>query len=234
MPVEAVKEVRYTLTFDKSRRKEENVLVVPDQECLAAYRYMFANCLIAQDSITQGFLENNLEHSLQSITTPPDKEYMLHCFEKINLSGFSGTKRIVDKKLVHKTSEKNVMISEIELPLKTKIGLFSGDVASTTEIKLDHINQEHIEAILLSELSKQASMVSIFRFLGLDSEFYVIEEYKKYRRIVQRSDDIFIHALPVKENGNHKGMGYCLFTVYQNSKLCSSGYISGMYTNKGM
>lgn len=195
---------------------------------------MFANCLIAQDSITQGFLENNLDKSRQSINTPSDKEYLLHCFEKINLSGLLGTKRVVDKKLVHKNSQENVMISEIELPIKTKIGLFSGNVTTTTEINLDHVNQEHIEAILLTELSKQASMVSIFRYLGSDSEFYVIEEFKKYRRIVQRSNDIFIHALPVKENGNNKGMGYCLFTVFQNSKLCLSGYISGMYTKKRM
>ncbi|WP_181444670.1 AfsA-related hotdog domain-containing protein [Bacillus sp. 03113] len=191
--------------------------------------------MVAQDFKTQGCLEkHNLENYLKSRITPSDKKCLLQCLEKINFSDLLGTKiRLVDKNLVHKTSQENVMISEIELPIKTKIGLFSGDVTHTTEINLDHVNQEHIEAILLTELCRQASMVSLSRFLGSDAEYHIIEEFKKYRHIVQRSNDILIHKLPVKGKKN-KGIGLCLFTVYQNSKLCLSGYFSVMYFKKGI
>lgn len=228
-------EVRYVVTFDKERKGEEKVLIASDEESLTAFRYMFEDCLVAQDFKTQSCLEkHNLENYLKSRITPSDKQCLLECLEKIDFSDLPGTKiRLIDKSQVHKISQENVMISEIELPIKTKIGLFSGDVTHTAEIILDHVNQDHTEAILLTESCRQACMVSLNSSLGSDAYYHITEEVKKYRHIVQRGKDISIHTLPVTGKRN-KGIGLCLFTIYQDSKLCLSGYYSVMYLKKGM
>lgn len=59
-------------------------------------------------------------------------------------------------------------------------------------------------------------MVSLNRFLGSDANYHITEKIKKYKHIVQRGKGILIHMLPVIGKRN-KGIGLCLFTVYQNS-----------------
>lgn len=226
-------ELTYALSFGGKEKDEEETLVVPNKESLIAYLYMLDNSLVTHDSKSKEHMEKiRLEVLDKPKITPLDKEYLLKCLEKINFSIYHGQEALViDKNLVHKALQENVMISKMKLPINTKVDLFLGDVKHTAEIILDHINQEHIEAILLTELCRQSAMVSLTEFLGSDSEYFIIEEHKKYRYFVTRSEDILIHTLPVKGKKN-KGIGLCLFTVYQNSKLCMSGYFSVMYNQK--
>lgn len=216
--------------FNESWKKEG--FSEASKENLLAYHYMFRDFSEVITPDIQMFLEEkDMDHFLNAKTIISNKDCLLHCLEQIDLSDLPKKELFVDKKLVHKSSQENVMVSGFELPINTKIELLTGSINCTSEIKLDHTNEEHVEAILLTELCRQSSLVSLSKILDSDSEYYIIEEFRKFKHIVKRGGDILIHALPVIGKKS-RGRGLCLFTIFQDSKLCLSGYYSILYGKK--
>lgn len=229
---EKLKQDSYLTVCFNNNRNTENFKITGKEEFLIFHYMLGKHAVLSERNRVEEYLQGK-EKFFSTKNILLNTRNLLQCLKKINLSTLSNELDLpIDKELVHKTLQENVMVSEINLPLDVKIGLFSGDVTHTCEIKLDHLNSEHTEAVFLTELCRQASMVSLSKFLGSDSEYYIIEEFKKFKHFVQRDKEIFVHTLPVTSR-KAKGRGLCLYTIYQDNNLCMSGYYQIVYTKKG-
>lgn len=204
-----------------------------NEQNIMYYDYILGKCSGASVSSANVNIEKDEQSKILSHRALiSNKYFLLECLETIDLSYCStGEKTFVDKKLVHKLYNHNVMVSEVDLPIDARVKLLVGDINHTSEIELDHINEEHVEAILLTEVCRQSCLVGLSHSLGSESEYHILEEVRKFKKMVKRGSDLYIHVLPIIGK-RAKGKGICLFTLYQNNRLCLSGYYSIIYNRK--
>ena len=126
---------------------------------------------------------------------------------------------------LHKTNQEDIMVSKVLSEQTGKISKYVGSPTHTQEIVLDHINSEHVEAILLTEMCRQAAIATVVSEFTNDSQFYISEEFKKYEHLVQRDKEVIIQTFLVHGKG---GMIICLFSLFQNDSRCVLGYFLGI------
>lgn len=74
-------------------------------------------------------------------------------------------------------------------------------------------------------------MVCVNNFLGENSDYYIIEEFKKFKNIVKRNEPVQIQVLPVVGN-KRRGRGICVFVVFQGDVVCLTGFYQMIYTKR--
>ncbi|HCM89197.1 hypothetical protein EFN64_08250 [Leuconostoc citreum] len=224
---------KFIVTFDKSRKSETNVIVISTKEELEIYIFLLEEKVsidknMLPENISTEFINDTSHIGLVNKISILKKKLFLKCLENVTIFDSNNKEnmcRKVNKYDVHKVNSNNVMISNFESTLKSKIKLFIGDVTKSEEILIDHAQPDHIEAILLTEMCRQAAICTFSTEYSSLSQFFIIEEYKKYHYIVNRQEQIYIQTalLPQKARLN-----LCAFTLYQNNKMCMSGYFIGM------
>lgn len=162
--------------------------------------------------------------------TGRENDEMMRCFSKIGVHPLikekldsEAYKGRLNKEYVHKISEKNVMLSDfVEID---GTGLLHLNVFfETNEIILDHDAEDHIEAILLTEICRQAGIVAASVNQDPTRAFIIVKEERVYKRFVKRSDPTIIQVLCVAPK---KGSGYCIFSLMQEDSCCLKGCLIG-------
>lgn len=179
-----------------------------------------------------GVVEKQLKNFLTTKSIVENQSRFMECLELVKFKDLSDFPRVkIPKEDVHKKNQKNVMIKMINVPYDTRLSFFEGDSVSTEEIHLDHLNEEHVEAIFLTELCRQSCMVCVNNYLGENSDYYIIEEFKKFKNIVKRNAPVHIQTLPVVGN-KRRGRGICVFVVFQGNEVCLTGFYQMVYTKR--
>ena len=197
-----------TFSFEMSKQKDD-------------FSEFFFNYVSGQDYLING---KKLNDFLTTKNIVENQTRFMECLESIRIGDLSVFPKVkVSKEEVHKEKQNNVMIDMIKVPNETRLSFFEGDSVSTEEIHLDHLNKEHVEAIFLTELCRQSCMVCVNNFLGENSDYYIIEEFKKFKNIVKRNEPVQIQVLPVVGN-KRRGRGICVFVVFQGDAVCLTGF----------
>ena len=190
---------------------------------------LFFYYVSGQDYLTNG---KRLNDFLTTKNIVENQTRFMECLESVRIDDLSVFPKVkVSKEEVHKEKQNNVMIDMIKVPNKTRLSFFEGDSVSTEEIHLDRLNKEHVEAIFLTELCRQSCMVCVNNFLCENSDYYIIEEFKKFKNIVKRNEPVQIQVLPVVGN-KRRGRGICVFVVFQGDVVCLTGFYQMIYTKR--
>ncbi len=162
--------------------------------------------------------------------TGRENEDVMKCFDKIGIHPMiqqkleSGIyKNKLDNKYVHKISENNVMLSDfVEIG---ETGLLHLNVFyETDEIVLDHCAEDHVEAILLTEICRQAGIVAASVKQDPTRAFIIVKEERAYKKFVKRNAPAVIQILCVAPK---VGAGYCVFSLIQEGTCCMKGCLVG-------
>ncbi len=132
--------------------------------------------------------------------------------------------RRINKKLVHKEKQENVLIS---VPVNHgNVWYFKG-FSEIAELNSDHLS-DHVDGIKLFEAFRQATLAS-FHLNGMNHEGVVaLTNFKiDYIDYVELDQPYFIQAIPACEPDG--GAMYCVFNIIQNEKIVTSGFL-GAYT----
>jgi len=167
--------------------------------------------------------------------TGKEHEEVLKCFDKIGIhprvqerlqDAFFKTK--LDNSFIHKSSASNVMLSQYVSFEDTDIICLNA-FYETEEIKLDHIADDHVEAMLLTEISRQAGIAAAGVVQDPSKIFIILKEERLYKRFVKRDEPATIQVLCVAP----KVAGYCVFSLIQEGVCCMKGCLVGRsFTNK--
>ncbi|EMB67588.1 hypothetical protein SMU26_02023 [Streptococcus mutans 3SN1] len=129
-----------------------------------------------------------------------------------------------DQALVHKISNKNIMVSKSERIGGTNVFYLRG-YFKTGEIILDHEAKDHVESILLAEICRQACLATSEVALKGEMHYMIpTEEYKVYKKFVSLEHPLLIQVISGK---TRKYSGYYVFALYQNNECCLKGYMLG-------
>jgi len=129
----------------------------------------------------------------------------------------------LDKVYVHKHKPENVLLSK-EVKLNNSNLLFFNAFIDTTEIILDHIAEDHVEGVLLSEICRQASIASINLCMEYSKVFVLLEDKKVFNKFIRRDKDIIIKVFSM---GEVKGTGFCVLNILQEGNLCVKATLRG-------
>lgn len=213
------------IIYVKTRRHIELLLLILEKKVSVYY-----DDISHSDDLFEWLNEKTYEQILSDIDFLYDEE--MNIFKLIGRIGLpkstmqSTTK--INKKIVHKLDEGNVLISE---------GISYGKMIvfsvlfSTNEIIMDHKTDDHVEGILLFEIARQASMASIHINSSNETGIFVtLKSYMEYSKFVRDSKPCFIQTICV---GKEHGLGFCVFNIIQNGYSCVKGYFMGYsYRNK--
>lgn len=226
----------FFLTLDVDKKSDPKAIYVNSKDNLLVYlSFLNEKVNIDNDSIDANYLkEQKISSDFNNIKIPiSNREKVLDALKRIpqfdiNLDELS----LVDKKIVHKSNQKNVMISEIPLENSSKMNLYIAYPIRTNEIILDHTHKDHVEAIYLVEACRQACMVTLNKQLGKNTQYFISQESKKFIEKVDRNKNTSIQTY-LKLGRKNKGMVICYYSLYQNGKLCIVGYYLVSYKREG-
>ncbi|MBP2098070.1 AfsA-related hotdog domain-containing protein [Enterococcus rivorum] len=134
------------------------------------------------------------------------------------------TDQRIDKKLVHKEKQENVLLS---VPINHgNVWYFKG-FSEIAELNSDHPS-DHVDGIKLFEALRQATLAS-FHLNGMNHEGVVaLTNFRiDYINYVELDQPYIIQTIPVCEPDG--GAMYCVFNIIQNEKVVTSGFL-GAYT----
>lgn len=228
------KQKRIILTFDSNKEATENTIFVSTLEEFKIFLSILGAEATLESEIYPEEVRNwirgrkfdELLIDIKDIKIMPiQKQLILSCFEKItDISDKAVNRTVIEKSRVHKTFQEDVLIQEIEDFNCSQIESYIGTPQSTREIHLDHSHEDHIEAILLTEFCRQSALASITKKQNFETDFYILEEFKKYIHFIKREREIVVQ---VYYTSSRIGIGLCVFTVFQDETLCMSGYFFG-------
>lgn len=142
----------------------------------------------------------------------------------LDMNGFN-----IDKKLVHKDKQDNVMLKRVYKVSDSSHYCFEANY-QTDEIILDHVHEDHVESTILNEICRQCSTVSLNLSEKTSKIFIVLQERKLYKNFVNRNSSCIIQTISF---GKKAGTGFTVHAVYQNEKLCLKGFGTGInYQNR--
>ncbi|WP_105956159.1 AfsA-related hotdog domain-containing protein [Apilactobacillus quenuiae] len=139
------------------------------------------------------------------------------------LSNLNSTKDIIEKSIVHKNYDKNVLISNCYSE-GIHGQFFMRGYKKLNEIQLDHSSSDHVESIILTEICREACIASSESLLNKHEYFIPIKDEKIYRKFISSNFPIYIQTFVIH---SRKSEGFCLFTIWQNNICCLKGYIVG-------
>lgn len=130
----------------------------------------------------------------------------------------------IEKYMVHKQKEDNVLISEAIG--HGNIWYFKG-FSDIAELNSDHLS-DHVDGIKLFEALRQATLASL-HLNGLQHNGVVaLTNFKiDYMKYVELDEPYFIQAIPACENDG--GAMFCVFNIIQNEEIVTRGFL-GAYT----
>ena len=130
----------------------------------------------------------------------------------------------LNKKLVHKQKQENVLLSEYEKFGKSVA--FRG-YFDWAELDSDHLS-DHVDGIKLFEIIRQGMLASFhINNLKYDSAVALTNLKIDYFKYVETFTPFVVHIIPV--NKADGGSMFILFGVYQGGQLVAKGYL-GTYT----
>lgn len=132
-------------------------------------------------------------------------------------------KEKLDKVYVHKNIQENVLLSKGARIENTSL-LFFNAFTESHEIILDHIAEDHVEGVLLSEICRQASIASINLCMDSSKVFVLLEDRKVFNKFVKRDREIVIKVFSM---GEVKGSGFCVLNILQDDILCVKAILRG-------
>ncbi|MDR0298733.1 MAG: hypothetical protein LBI13_01400 [Streptococcaceae bacterium] len=224
--------VKFELSFKKGIPKSEKIISVSTlEEAIISEKILQSNLNISESGLPENIKIWHESTDFLKIKNNPklsviDVKSIQKILEKINLSSLLDWNNIyqIEKALVHKNLKENVMIRQFPEIADCQIYSFLGNSSLTPEIMLDHVHKDHVEAIIISEICRQAVAATAEEYLEKDTQFFISEEFKKYYRPVLRDKDMLVQVIPV---GKNSSIGLCVFTIIQNNQLCLSGYLLG-------
>lgn len=219
----------FKLTLDEDYKNRPNYIFVNSKEMLELYLFVLEGSVsIDKDNNTQQKISKFGELSEPKLSIS-NRDWLLNCLEKLPLTiNFQNDSCVyeegkVKKEDIHKEKNMNVMISELkQLPLR-HLYSFTSNPVKTSEIKLDHIHDDHVEAIYLGEVCRQACIATLTKAFGSTTEYYIVQEAKKYLKLVTRDEIVLVQTLPIIGK-KRKGFGVCFYILYQRNQLCMTGY----------
>lgn len=134
-------------------------------------------------------------------------------------SSLMNTTERLNKKLVHKKEEANVMVST---PIQ--FGNFFGfrGFNDLDELHSDHLS-DHLDGIKIFEAARQATLAA-FHLAGMsyDTSVALMKSQLEYVKYVETTIPYFIEILPVcRPDG---GAMYAVFSLIQNNEIVTKGY----------
>lgn len=217
------------LSTDKGRKSEKNVVIVSDKKEFEILLYMLEGNVYFDESSKSAEIKR-WKQEISDINKIKlsflDKSKILLALGKIYPEENDLNKReTLSIEDLHKTNQEDIMVSKVLSEQTGKISKYVGSPTHTQEIVLDHINSEHVEAILLTEMCRQSAIATVVSEFTNDSQFYISEEFKKYEHLVQQDKEVIIQTFLVHGKG---GMIICLFSLFQNDSRCVLGYFLGI------
>ncbi|MEI5992679.1 AfsA-related hotdog domain-containing protein [Candidatus Enterococcus mansonii] len=228
---------KFVLSFGSKSRVNRNTIYVDSDEKFQLFSYVLEGLV---DIDTEGITGNEISriealkssYNIRKMTS--NRDLVLSNLEKIPAiidsyeSEYVIPRIQIHKQMIHKTKQEDVMIDATELNDVPHVDLFIGYPTHTSEIKLDHIHEDHVEAILLGEVCRQSGIVSVSKQLGSDATYYITKEVKKYIKMVKREEEVLVQTFPIIAN-RKKGVGTCFYMLYQGNQLCMLGYYLVVY-----
>lgn len=196
---------------------EENVSVSISRTAEIAHResvFLLLDKNISEVKKEIKWTYKEYEDAKKLITKIPMPDYIKNAF--------SDRKTKINKEFVHKSDEKNVLISEAEVLGKMYYFLGGTD---TKEILLDHYS-DHMSGIMIFEAVRQAGIASIHLLdIPLTGVIVITKSVIEYDRFIEYGKPYYIQTMPVVRSRG--GAGYCIFNVIQDERSCVKGYFSG-------
>lgn len=228
---------KVVLTFEGTNRKNKDTIHVDSDEKFLLFSHILKGFVsFDEEGLSKNEVSriNELRDTYELKKLISDREWVLSNLEKIpqllDYQSITNDLKLIDidKKNIHKTNQENVMINTTEIDKTGNIDIFVGNPTHTSEINLDHLHSNHVEAIFLSELCRQACMATLNSSLGSGSEYFISKEVKKYVSMVIRNKEVIVQTFPVVGT-RKKGVGTCFYMLYQEGKICMTGYYLVVY-----
>lgn len=222
----------YITLSKKEYLKNKSLIYANNLQEFKILNLLLGNNIIINDEETKEAIDINLKNKkhvdiIKNINfSILDESIVLKCLKRVNTSNFPQEKnsKKLSKKYTHKKNQKNMLIEKYNKQKSSNIYYFYGKNFKTPEINLDHLNNNHTEGIIISEICRQASMATAMFKLGYKTKFLICKEYKEYHNLVNRNENITVQTFEYNKTNT---LGSCVFNLFQNNKLCTSGYITG-------
>lgn len=223
---------KYTLVYQQDG-KEESMLEDNLQIEFSSLRELELLSLALGDTIDRIFIGTNSELDISALSSTrwnyrnPQEMYELSTKIPIPLETIRKMKIIntpIEKYMVHKTNEENVLISEAVN--HGNVWYFKG-FSDIAELNSDHLS-DHVDGIKLFEALRQATLASL-HLNGLQHNGVVaLTNFKiDYMKYVELNEPYFIQAIPACENDG--GAMFCVFNIIQRDRVVTRGFL-GAYT----